>query len=152
MHECVCVCEVERGSMCVQRLRALFCTGAIKDTLERERDYRKKNIITHKWCFFFLSQNKYNKYVWVWEAPEQSFTWYICLEILQMQQFTATYIFEGSDIQFVVTYWSKHILQPKVNQPVSCERRAKQWEKNDQRKSVKKNLEDEKREKKRMVA
>lgn len=38
--------------VCVQRLRALFCAGAIKDTLEKERDYRK-NIITHKWCFFF---------------------------------------------------------------------------------------------------
>lgn len=46
----------------MQRLRALFCTGAIKDTLEKERDYRKekKNIISHKWCFSSLRKKTIN--------------------------------------------------------------------------------------------
>jgi len=39
----------------VQRLRALCGTGAIKDTLKKERDYRK-NIITHINGVFFLSE------------------------------------------------------------------------------------------------
>lgn len=117
MSECVYVCMWgrKREYVCVQRLRALFCTGAIKDTLEKERDYRKKGV-------FFLTEKTNNKSAWVWEATRQSFTWCICLVVLQMQQFIATYIFKECNRQFDIVYWGqRNILQPPVYQTVSCE-------------------------------
>lgn len=52
---CVCVC------VCVHCLRALFCTGAIKDTLEKERDYRRKKKLSAINDVFFAENNK-----WEW--------------------------------------------------------------------------------------
>lgn len=68
--------------------------------------------------FFFFKEKKNNKSVWVWEATEQSFTWCICLEILQTQRFTATYISEVSDIQFSCNIEAKKNKKNNICAPV----------------------------------
>lgn len=100
---CVNVCGRKKEYVCVQRLRALFCTGAIKDTLEKERDYRKKkNIITHKWCllFFYLAEKKTINLCGCEKQQSRVSHDASAWRILQVQRFTATCIFFWRNLTF----------------------------------------------------
>lgn len=96
--DCVCMCYYEDYVICLYLVGVwvsaepvsalpegfvMFCSNK-RHIRERPRLQQGKKSSPINGVFFFLLSRKNNKFVWVWEATEESFTWCIGLKILLM--------------------------------------------------------------------